>query len=142
MKVVAKPLEGSPLEQLVVTEPGASDHVAGEALFFFCRECEALDETARQLYHAADCSHAGEGGRRFYRKSDYVDDSVPSPEFEADTEAFVIEYGETEGRGGRGLHAGEVLGFECICGMADESLFGVMHAECCPLAHCETMHRT
>lgn len=133
MKVVAKELEDSPLDQLVVSDPGASDHVEGEALFFFCRECECLDETARQLYHAEDCSHAGEGGRQFYDKDDYVDEGVPSPEFEADTSAYLIEYGATEGRGG--LHDGEVLGFECVCGCADEMLGGVMHAEHCPLAH-------
>ena len=133
MKVVAESLDDSPLDQLVVSEPGASDHVEGEALFYFCRECECLDETARRLYHDADCSHASEGGRRYYDKSAYVDEGAPTPEFESETSAYQIEYGKTEGRGG--LHDGEVLGFECVCGMADESLFGVMHAETCPLAH-------
>jgi hypothetical protein len=126
-------LDDSPLQQLRVTDPGASDHGVDEVIAFFCGECNAVDETARQLFHKADCSHAGAHGRRFYDKAEYVDSGPPSPEFEADTVAYIIEFGETEGRGG--LCEGEVLGFECSCGMVDESLGGVLHAETCPLAH-------
>lgn len=135
MMVTRDDLEDTPLQQLRVTDPGSSDHAVDEVIASFCPDCYAVDETARQLFHEAECPHAGEHGRRFYDKSEFVSLDGPSPEFQPDNEAFVIEFDHTEGRGG--LHEGEVLGFECTCGMADESLFGIMHTETCPLAHVE-----
>jgi hypothetical protein len=131
MKVTREDLDGTQVQRLVVTDPISSDRHRGECVGYLCPECRQADETLEQIWHEEDCSLAGEHGRRFYDALE-PDPATGSPEFDPDNEFYVIESGETEGRGG--LCEGEVLGFVCTCGNADEDLFEIVHDESCPLA--------
>lgn len=131
MKVVREDLDGTQVQRLVVTESHPPDYHAGEVVGYFCSECRQTDETRDQIWHDEDCSLAGEHGRQQYDGLEPAPDDG-SPEFDPNNEFIVIESAETEGRGG--LCEGEVLGFVCTCGNADEDLFEIIHDEACPLA--------
>jgi len=130
MKVRSEDLEGTQVERLVVTNPMSSDRYRGECVGYLCPECRQADETLEQIWHEDDCSLAGEHGRQYYETLSPTDNSTP--EFDPANEFYVIESAETEGRGG--LCKGEVLGFVCTCGNADEDLFEIVHDESCALA--------
>jgi hypothetical protein len=131
MKVRREDLDSTQIQRLVVTESHPPDYYAGEVVGYLCSECRQTDETREQIWHAEDCSLAGEHGRQHYDAIEPAPDDS-SPELRPDTEFIVIESGEMEGRGG--LCEGEVLGFVCTCGNADEDLFEIVHDEACELA--------
>jgi len=132
MKVTRESLDGTQVQRLIVVEPQGADHHAGECVGYLCPECLQADETLDQIWHNEDCSLAGEHGRSHYDDLEPDVPGRPTPEFESGHTITVIEFAETEGRGG--LHEGEVLGFTCECGNADEDLFEVVHDEACELA--------
>uniref|UniRef100_UPI00143D8322 hypothetical protein n=1 Tax=Halorussus halobius TaxID=1710537 RepID=UPI00143D8322 len=131
MKVVREDLHGTQVQRLVASESHPPDYVEGEVVGYYCAECRQTDETRDQIWHEKTCSLAGQHGREHYDGLQPAPDD-PAPELDPDTEFIVIESAETEGRGG--LCEGEVLGFVCTCGNADEDLFEIVHDEACPLA--------
>jgi hypothetical protein len=143
MKVTREDLEGIQIQRLVVTDPQNSDHYVGEAVGYLCPECMQSDETLDQIWHQEDCSLAGEHGRSHYDDLNPNVSDRPVPELDPSNPIIVVEFAETEGRGG--LHEGEVLAFHCgECGNADETLWEVIHDETCDLAgrhdHSEEEH--
>ena len=140
MRVEREDLTGTAMQKLIVTDDCGTIRHVGEVAGYYCPECEQADETLTQIYHDADCSHAGEHGRAVYDEpldADDDGDGKQTPEFRDDTPITLIKYGETEGRGGRGLHKGEVIGFMCdSCSNADETVFEIVHDDRCPLSTC------
>ncbi|GGM64021.1 hypothetical protein J2752_000484 [Halarchaeum rubridurum] len=139
MKVVREDLDGTPIQRLVVTEPGTTEHFIDEVVGYLCPHCFQADETLTQIWHQADCRLAGEHGRQFYDDLEpVVDETTPTPELSPTHTITIVEYGETEGKssetGEVGLHEGETVAFFCSCGNLDEDVFEIVHDESCQLA--------
>lgn len=132
MKAKRESLDGSQIDQLVVTDPEASDLFAGERVAFICTECWQSDETLDQIWHKEDCSLCGEHGREHYDELEPDVPGRPTPEFDPEHEISVIKAAESSGRTDPCRH--EVLAFRCSCGNADEDVFEIVHDEACPLA--------
>jgi len=133
MMVTREELDGTRIQRLVVTDPKNPDRHVGQVVGYLCPECLQADETLDQIWHQEDCPLAGEHGRSHYDELEPDVAGRPVPELDAAHPITVVEFGETEGRGG--LHEGEVLAFHCDdCGNADEDLFEIVHDELCDLA--------
>lgn len=132
MNVTAEPIDGTYIRRLVLTETDQEGHHPGECVGYLCDECLQADETLQQIWHDADCSHAGEHGRQHYDEMPSGTATGPTPELDPAHPLTIITAAETEGYGG--LHEGEVLAFRCECGNADEDAFEIVHDEACELA--------
>lgn len=136
MRVTREDLDGTAIQRLEVTDPRGTAHFPGEVAGYLCPECMQADETLDQIWHLEDCSHAGEHGRRHYDEGEIVSttSTSPTPEFSDRHPITIVEFAETEGRGG--LCEGEVIAFSCRCGNLDEDLFEIIHDEACGLSKC------
>lgn len=137
MKVGLESITDTPIQRLVVKDPGDTTHYAGEVIGYRCPLCDAADETLRQIWHEG-CRLTGEHGRRYYDDLEPDDPTAPAPELDPRHPINILKAGETELqadlRGEPGIHNGEVIGFECgLCGNADEDVFEIVHDEGCDL---------
>lgn len=136
MKVTSEPLPGDlPIEALRAanTCDQAGIH-AGELVGYRCTDCDAVDETLRQIVHEEGCDLCGEHGRALYDDElPHLEADLESPELTTDHPITVFYAGFSDRDGD--LKNGHVVAFRCDeCGNADEDLFELVHDENCSLA--------
>jgi len=132
MIITLKPLEGTDILRLAVTDPEQSDVHAGESVGYLCPHCRQCDETRHQIWHRRSCPYAGEHGRQHYDDLEPEVPGRPTPELDPEHEIELVIAGES--RPAIGVHNGEVVAFRCRCGNLDEDLFEVVHDVRCELA--------